>query len=91
MSPAPPRARALPAKSAAERKLSDKLGLGMLSRGLRKISILADWKQYGGAPIVGFDHVVIKAHGRASHNAVKVAAKTLQRDLVSRIRKGRTS
>jgi glycerol-3-phosphate acyltransferase PlsX len=53
---------------------------------------LTDWKQYGGAPIVGFDHAVIKAHGRSNgravRNAIKVAAKTVERGLTERIRQG---
>lgn len=80
------------AKSAADRGLRYKLGLGFLSRGIRKISALTDWKQYGGAPIVGFDHAVIKAHGRSNaravRNAIKVAGKTVERQLVAQIRQG---
>lgn len=72
------------------KKLHYKLALALLSSGIRKIKNLTDWKQYGGAPIVGFDHLVIKAHGRSNaravRNAIKVAAKTVDRDLVEQIK-----
>jgi len=80
------------AKAAYGSKLRYKLGLGMLSKGIRKVKAMTDWKQYGGAPIVGFDHLVIKAHGRSNaravRNALKVAAKTVERDLTREIRQG---
>ncbi len=46
---------------------------------------MTDWKQYGGAPLLGFDNLCIKAHGRstarAMSNAVRVADKALSADL----------
>ncbi|RLB55609.1 MAG: phosphate acyltransferase PlsX [Deltaproteobacteria bacterium] len=80
------------ARAAYGSKLRYKLGLGMLSKGIRKVRDMTDWKQYGGAPIVGFDRLVIKAHGRSNaravRNALKVAAKTVERDLTREIRVG---
>ncbi len=80
------------ARVAYGKKLRYKLALGMLAKGIRKVRLLTDWKQYGGAPIVGFDHLVIKAHGRSNaraiRNALLVAAKTVERDLASAIRDG---
>lgn len=77
---------------AAARRVQWRIGLSMLQSGLKKIHQLTDWKVYGGAPLLGFDHVVIKAHGRseagALRNAVKVAAKTVRHDLVGRIERG---
>ena len=73
------------AKHAYDKNLLYKIGLGMLSGGMRKVRKLTDWKQYGGAPIVGFDRTVIKAHGRSNaravRNAIKVAAKTVNHGL----------
>ena len=78
------------AKIAYGKKIHYKIALGLLSSGIRKVKRLTDWKQYGGAPIVGFDHLVIKAHGRSNaraiRNAIKVAAKTVRGDLVDQIR-----
>ena len=80
------------ARVAYGKKLRYKLALGMLAKGIRKVRLLTDWKQYGGAPSVGFDHLVIKAHGRSNaraiRNALLVAAKTVERDLASAIRDG---
>jgi glycerol-3-phosphate acyltransferase PlsX len=77
------------ARAAYGDKLIYKLGLGMLSKGIKKLRDLTDWKQYGGAPIVGFDRLVIKAHGRSNaravRNALKVAAKTVDRRLARQI------
>ena len=77
------------ARFAVSRRLVWRLGLAMLSRGIRKLRRMTDWKQYGGAPLLGLDHVVIKAHGRANpravRNAIKLAAKTVERDLIGRI------
>jgi glycerol-3-phosphate acyltransferase PlsX len=64
----------------------------MLSRGLRELRTMTDWKQYGGAPLLGLDRVVIKAHGRSNaraiRNAVKVAAKAVEGDLTGQIARG---
>jgi len=80
------------AKDAYARKFLWRLGLTMLSQGLRQLRTMTDWKQYGGAPLLGFDKVVIKAHGRSNsraiRNAIKVAAKAVSRDLSEQIRRG---
>jgi len=83
------------AKDAYARKFLWKMGLTMLSQGLRQIRTMTDWRQYGGAPVLGFDHVVIKAHGRSNpravRNAIRVARKAVDRDLAGRIRQGMAS
>ena len=80
------------ARDAYARKFLWKLGLTMLSQGLQQLRRMTDWKQYGGAPLLGFDRVVIKAHGRSNaraiRNAVKVAAKAVERDLAGQIERG---
>jgi glycerol-3-phosphate acyltransferase PlsX len=80
------------AKDAYARKFLWRLGLTMLSRGLRELRTMTDWKQYGGAPLLGLDRVVIKAHGRSNaraiRNAVKVAAKAVEGDLTGQIARG---
>jgi phosphate acyltransferase len=82
------------ARDASGRKLQWRIGLSMLGGGLRQLRRLTDWKVYGGAPLLGFDAVVIKAHGRsesrAIRNAMKVAAKASRGDLRGRIREGLT-
>jgi glycerol-3-phosphate acyltransferase PlsX len=69
-----------------------KVGLAMLSNGLKQLKDVTDWQQYGGAPVLGFDRLFIKAHGRskarAIANAGKVAAKAVSSDLAHAIREG---
>ena len=69
------------ARHAYREKFAWRLGLTMLGGGIRQLDQITDWKQYGGAPILGFDRVAVKAHGRsraqAIANAGKVAAKAV--------------
>jgi glycerol-3-phosphate acyltransferase PlsX len=64
-----------------------KLGLMMLASGFGRLRDMTDYAAYGGAPILGFEHLLIKSHGRSNAraitNAVKVAAKAV-RDGVTR-------
>ena len=67
-------------------------GLAMLSSGIEKIKEVTDWEQYGGAPVLGFDRIFIKAHGRsraqAIANAGKVAGKAVAQGLAKAISEG---
>ena len=69
-----------------------RLGRSVISRQLRQIRTILDWKQYGGAPLLGFERLIIKAHGRSNartiRNAIKVAAKASDAQVVSHIQKG---
>src|SRR5207248_3073373 len=73
------------ASYAYKERLLWRAGLMMLSGGFKRLKEITDWEQYGGAPVLGFDHLFIKAHGRsrarAITNAAKVAAKTVQAGL----------
>ena len=77
------------ASDAHARKFLWRLGLTMLSSGMKDIQSLLDWESYGGAPLLGFTHPVIKAHGRsgarAVGNACKVAAKVARSDMSSTV------
>jgi glycerol-3-phosphate acyltransferase PlsX len=77
------------AKYAYKEKLLWRAGLAMLSSGIERIKEVTDWEQYGGAPILGFDRLFIKAHGRskarAISNAGKVAARAVANDLANAI------
>jgi glycerol-3-phosphate acyltransferase PlsX len=80
------------AQYAYKSKLRWRAGLAMLSSGIRRIKDVTDWEQYGGAPVLGFDRVFIKAHGRsraqAITNAGKVAAKAVAHELGRAIAEG---
>jgi glycerol-3-phosphate acyltransferase PlsX len=75
---------------AYKEKLRWRAGLAMLSSGIQRLKSVTDWEQYGGAPILGFDRIFIKAHGRsrsrAIANAGKVAAKAVSHELGRAIR-----
>lgn len=77
---------------AFDQSLMNKAGLALLAPTLKELKKTTDWQQYGGAPILGFDRVCIKAHGRSSpraiKNAVKVACRAVDSRLVEAIGEG---
>jgi glycerol-3-phosphate acyltransferase PlsX len=80
------------ARYAYKEKLLWRAGLAMLASGIDRIKTVTDWQQYGGAPVLGFDKIFIKAHGRSKAHAVanagKVAAKAVGAGLCEAIRQG---
>ncbi len=77
------------ARYAYKEKLLWRAALGMLSGGINRLKEITDWQEYGGAPLLGFDQLFIKAHGRsgaqAIENAIKVAAKAVRSKLADDI------
>jgi glycerol-3-phosphate acyltransferase PlsX len=73
--------------AAARHRLRWRAGLMLLGQALEQIRELTDYTRYGGAPILGFENILLKCHGRSNsyaiRNAVKVAAKAV-RDNVPR-------
>jgi glycerol-3-phosphate acyltransferase PlsX len=80
------------ARYAYKERLLWRAGLAMLASGIERIKTVTDWQQYGGAPVLGFDKIFIKAHGRSKAHAVanagKVAAKAVGSGLCDAIRQG---
>ena len=74
------------ANHAAHDRLRWRVGMAMLSPGIQRMQTLADFQTYAGAPILGFQHLCLKAHGRsrapAIGNAIKVAAKTVRDEMI---------
>ena len=74
----------------ADRRLLWRLGLQLLARPIDRLRTLTDYTQYGGSPILGFDRLFIKCHGRSNAhaiaNAVKVAAKAVRDRVPAEIR-----
>jgi phosphate acyltransferase len=67
-----------------------KLG-GMLIRpGVRQLRARVDWREFGGAPLLGIDGVAVIAHGRsdarAIKNAIRVTRDAVENQLVGKIR-----
>jgi len=77
-------------KDALKKDILGKLGFLLARRSFKKFKTILDYAEYGGAPLLGVDGVVIIGHGRsksyAIKNAVKAASEELQRDLISNIR-----
>jgi glycerol-3-phosphate acyltransferase PlsX len=67
-------------------------GLLLLFPALQRIAKRMDYAEYGGAPLLGVDGVVIIAHGRSNakaiKNAVRVARDSVNANLVSVIKQG---
>ena len=66
---------------------------GLLAKpAFRRVSRVLDYREYGGAPLLGVNGVVIIAHGRsdpmAIENAIRVAADAVTGRVVERIRQG---
>jgi glycerol-3-phosphate acyltransferase PlsX len=80
------------ASNAVKQRWVWRLGMRLLSRGLREVSHLTDYAQYGGAPLLGFEQLLVKAHERARApaiaNAVKLAAKTVRDGVATEIAAG---
>lgn len=55
------------------KNMMSKLGIALLAPVLKKIKKRVDYTEYGGAPILGFRKLVIKAHGRSNAKAIKNA------------------
>ncbi|BFN36984.1 phosphate acyltransferase PlsX [Fidelibacter multiformis] len=76
-------------KQAFRQNVLWKMGLIMLSGGIRKLKDVTDYQEYGGAPIFGFDKMIIKCHGRSTakaiKNALKLAAKSVRDDITGQI------
>ncbi len=80
------------ARYAYRSKVTWRLAMLLLSSGIKRLKGVTDWQQYGGAPILGFDRLCIKAHGRsgprAIRNAIRVAERCVAQDLAGRIAEG---
>ncbi len=68
-----------------------KIGLLLLAPNLRRFKSKLNYAEYGGAPLLGVDGIVIIGHGRSNSlavkNAIKVAVQELSRDLTREISK----
>jgi glycerol-3-phosphate acyltransferase PlsX len=67
-----------------------KLGGLLIRPGVRRIRSRIDWREFGGAPLLGIDGVAVVAHGRsdalAIKNAIRVTREAVQNQLVGKIR-----
>ena len=70
--------------------LSGKVGGALIRPRVRNIRARIDWREFGGAPLLGIDGIAVVAHGRsdarAMKNAVRVTRDAVRNELVAKIR-----
>ncbi len=59
--------------------LRSKMGAGLLMPSLKRIKKMMDYTEYGGAPLLGIDGVIIKGHGSSNAKAVRAAVRQCAR------------
>lgn len=62
-----------------------KIGLFFIYKSLRRFKKNLDYSEYGGAPLLGVDGVVIIGHGRSSAKAVKNAIRVAMKEVDSSV------
>ena len=72
-----------------------KIGLLLIMKSLKRFKRRLDYAEYGGAPLLGVDGIVIIGHGRSNalavKNAIKVAIQELTHDLNAKIKNSITT
>ena len=67
-----------------------KLGGALIRGRVRELRNRIDWREFGGAPLLGIDGVAVIAHGRsdarAIKNAIRVTKEAVENQLVRKIR-----
>ncbi len=67
-----------------------KLGGLLIRSDVRRLRARVDWREFGGAPLLGIDGVAVVAHGRsdarAIKNAIRVTRDAVENHLVGKIR-----
>lgn len=81
-------------KKAFKRNIFSKLGYLLAKRGFNDMAQTFDYKNTGGAILIGVNNVVVKAHGnsdpRGFYSALVVAYKMAHADIVNTVREGMT-
>lgn len=79
-------------KKAFKRNLWSKIGYLHVRKGIKEMSETMDYKNTGGAMLLGINGNVVKAHGssdaRSFYHALRVAKKLAEKDIVNAIKKG---
>ncbi len=72
------------------RTMAGKVGGLLIRSPVRKLRNRIDWREFGGAPLLGIDGVAVVAHGRsdarAVKNAIRVTREAVDNQLVGKIR-----
>ena len=72
------------------RTTTGKVGGLLIRNDVRRLRARIDWREFGGAPLLGIDGVAVVAHGRsdarAIKNAIRVTREAVENGLVGKIR-----
>lgn len=72
------------------RTTAGKVGGLLIRNDVRRLRARIDWREFGGAPLLGIDGVAVVAHGRsdarAVKNAIRVTREAVENGLVGKIR-----
>ncbi len=78
--------------SAQKNSLRWRMALQVVSENMRQFRSIADWKEYGGAPLLGYAHPIVAAsassNAQALERSMRLAAKTIRTDITGAIRDG---
>jgi glycerol-3-phosphate acyltransferase PlsX len=73
----------------ALQRLRFRVGMSLLGEGIQRLRRLADWENYGGAPLLGYHRNVITTHQRATErsvfNALRLARKIRRTGLLPQL------
>ena len=79
-------------KGAFKRNLLSKIGYLLARKGFKEMSETMDYKNVGGAMLLGVNGVVVKAHGSSDGTAffhsIEVAYRLLEKNLLGQIKQG---
>ena len=68
-----------------------KMGLIFLSSGIKGLKRITDYQEYGGAPILGLERLVLKCHGKSTslaiENALTLTIKAVRDDLTGNMQR----
>ncbi len=78
------------ARSIQEQSIRGRLAVQALSNDMASMASITDWKEYGGAPLLGYDRPIIAtdpdARAEAIDRAIRLAVKTIRTDIIGAIR-----
>lgn len=67
------------------RNVATKLGVLLLKSGLKRFKKTMDYSEYGGAPLLGVDGIVIISHGRSNAKAIKNAVRVAKEEVERKV------
>jgi glycerol-3-phosphate acyltransferase PlsX len=67
------------------RNFMTRIGVVLLKSGLKRFKRTLDYAEYGGAPLLGVDGVVIIGHGRSSAKAIKNAIRVAKEEVERKV------